>query len=341
MAGFGVPSQTLVVVAKVVVAAAVIGGLISFFRAADGDFWIEVFLGALRGAVIGLGCSVSEIQVFSNPELRIARRLPPVVLMILRAAAYSVFIVFGLAIPWLLADAPPVWRDPDFGEMFAISALVAFAFSSGIEIMRLLGSEATIALVSGRYSRPRLEDRVILFADVVGSTALAERIGDLRFHDFLRDVAQDLAEAVDRTRGNVHRYVGDAMIVTWPLSRGVDRGACLICALEMHRSLARQAQIYRARYGTEATIRVAIHCGRVAAGEIGDWKKEIALLGDTMNTTARIENAARQFGTATVLSDEIVRQLPEEMRKALRHLPEYAAAGKQDVLRLWAADGAR
>ena len=258
--------------------------------------------------------------------------------MVLRAAVYSFFIVLGLAIPWLLADAPPLWRDPDFGEMFAISALVAFAFSSGIEIMRLLGTEATIALVSGRYSRPRLEDRVILFADVVGSTALAERIGDLRFHDFLRDVAQDLAGAVDRARGNVHRYVGDAVIVTWPLSRGVDRGACLICALEMHRSLARRAQVYRARYGTEAAVRVAIHCGRVAAGEIGDWKKEIALLGDTMNTTARIENAARQFGTATVLSDEIVRQFPEEMRERLRHLPEYAAAGKQDVLRLWAAD---
>ena len=107
----------------------------------------------------------------------------------------------------------------------------------------------------------------------------------------------------------------------------------------MHGSLAKRAVIYRTRYGTEATIRVAIHCGRVAAGEIGDWKKEIALLGDTMNTTARIESAAREFGTATVLSDDVVRRLPEEMRERLRPLPAYAAAGKQDVLRLWATDG--
>lgn len=325
------------VTARIVVLASVIGALIGFSRTADGSIGIELLLGAITGGIIGLGCTLAEYQVFSNPRLRVARRLPLMLLLVMRAAGYSFFIVLGLAVPWLLGDAPPLWRDPDFGEVFVISALVSFAFSSGIEIMRLLGTEATIALVSGRYHRPRLEDRVVLFADVVGSTSLAERVGDLKFHDFLRDVAQDLAEAVNRARGQVHRYVGDAVIVTWPLARGADRGACLTCALDMHTSLANRAEIYRARYGTEAKMRVAVHCGRVAAGEIGDWKKEIALLGDTMNTTARIETAAREFGASTVLSDDVVRRLPADLRLDLRRLPDYTAAGKQNVLLLWAA----
>lgn len=50
----------------------------------------------------------------------------------------------------------------------------------------------------------------------------------------------------------------------------------------------------------------------------GDWKIEVALLGDTMNTTARIEGAARRFGASTVLSNAVVQKLPEAARSGLR-----------------------
>jgi len=223
--------------------------------------------------------------------------------------------------------------------VFAISALVAFAFSTGAEITRLLGKEATIALVSGRYGRPRLEDRVVLFADIVGSTSLAERIGELRFHDFMREVFLDVAEAIEVSQGDVHKYVGDAVIVTWPLKRGVQEGACLVAALAMHKALADRALFYRKEFDAEARLRISLHCGTVAAGEIGDWKKEIALLGDVMNTTARIENAAREYGVATVLSDDLVQQLPSETRHGLERLQNYTAAGKKIELVLWAPNG--
>lgn len=318
--------------------AAVAGAVIGLFRESGDAIWQSMLISGLTGALIGTGCSAVEDLAFSDPRRRFARRLPPVVLMIIRATAYSLIIVIGLAIPQLLIGRPLPWHNPDFGEVFAISALVALAFSTGTEIMRLLGREATLALLTGRYNRPRLENRVVIFADVIGSTALAERVGELRFHHFLQDVAQDLAEAVEMTRGDVHRYVGDAVIVTWPMRRGLDKAACLQCALRMHAMLAERAAFYRETYQAEAKLRVAIHCGQVAAGEIGDWKKEIALLGDTMNTTARIESAAKHFQASTVLSDEVVRRLPAENRGHLKRLPGYAAAGKQQELVLWTAD---
>ncbi len=335
-----IASAPIVSIARIGLWAALIGAVIGGFGASDTDFWLAVALGALTGAFIGLSAAITETYCLSNPRLRIARRLPPILVMALRAALYSVFIVVGLALPGLFNDEPALWHDPDFAQSFALSAVAAFVISTGVEITQLLGKEATIALVSGRYYRPRLEDRVILFADIVGSTPIAERIGELRFHDFLGEVTHDLAEPVDLARGDVYKYVGDALIVTWPLARGLAEGACVSCAEDMHRVLADRAEIYRMRFGSEAMLRIAIHCGQVAAGEIGEWKKEIALLGDAMNTTARIEGAARDLGVATVLSDDLVRQLPETIRGKLRRLPDYAAAGKQDPLVLWTPDGA-
>ncbi|WP_299474863.1 adenylate/guanylate cyclase domain-containing protein [uncultured Roseibium sp.] len=321
---------------KITLISAGIGAMIGLLRADANGFAVEALLGALVGTVIGFGCSLSEILVFSNAQLRTVRRLPPVSLGVLRAVAFGGIIVLGLCVPSLLTAHAPPWRHPDFTEVFAISAGVAIVMSIGVEIMRFLGAEAALSLVSGRYNRPRLEERVVLFADLIGSTALAERIGELEFHVFLQNVALDLAAPIEKARGNVHRYVGDAVIVTWPIDRGIEDAACLVCAKEMHKVLNRHAPNYRERFNTEPMLRIALHCGPVAAGEIGDWKKEIALLGDTMNTAARLETAAKVLNETTVLSDALVERLPAGMSAGLRQLPPYSAHGKREDLMLWA-----
>lgn len=334
----GYSSRAVGVATRITGLSAMIGAIVGASRATQSTLWADIGIGALIGLTISLCCLTIEFQVFSNSRRRMARRLRPIVLMVLRGMAYSAFVVAGLSLPGLLTDAPFPWQTPDFLELFVISSTIAFAFSTGVEITRLLGKEATLALVTGRYAQARLENRVILFADVIGSTALAETIGQLRFHDFLRDVAQDLAIAVETTRGDVHKYVGDAVIVTWPQEQGTAQAACLTCAREMHRSLSLRAPYYLRHYGVEAQIRVALHSGQVAAGEIGDWKKEIALLGDPMNTTARIEGAAKALNADIVLSEDLVRQLPQQVRQTLVRLQPYAVAGKHEKLELWRAE---
>jgi len=330
-------ARTTVVSVKIAAQSTAVGATIGALRSSGEFLAIDTLFGALIGLVISVGCLIVEFQLFSNPRRRVVRRLRPIVLMALRGAAFSIIIIFGLALPGFMSDALPLWQDPAFAEVFALSTLISYAFSIGFEITRLLGPEATIALIWGRYYQARLENRVIIFADVVGSTALAEKIGQLRFHDFLRDVAQDIAGPVERTRGGIHKYVGDAVIITWPLTRGVANGAFLKCAQEMFRVLETRDHYYLNTYGAKARLRVAIHCGEVAAGEIGDWKKEIALLGDPMNTAARIEGAAKAFKADIVISDEVASHLGTEARNSLSRLPEFAAAGKLKKLVLWSA----
>ena len=322
----------------IILTSACAGALIGTSRTQGDNYLVDALSGALTGVVIGTGGTLAELFVFSNSNQRFVRRLPVVVIMVARALYYSLFIVLGLAAPDLITGNTLPWFEPLFGEFFIISACVALGFSIIVEVIRQLGSEATLALFTGRYTRPRLENRVVLFADLVGSTALAEQIGELQFHAFLQEVALDLAGPIEHTKGRVYRYVGDAVIVSWPLQKGVREAACLDCAIAMHQILEERAPLYLDQFGQAPVLRVAVHCGQVAAGEIGDWKKEIALLGDGMNTAARIEGAARDLGVATALSNDVVRHFPKGKRNSLRRLPDYKAHGKQAPLSLWTPD---
>ena len=321
-----------------VMATSSIVGMIIAASVTDGPLTALVLvMGAAQGVVIGLGCSGSEVLILSNPSLRLARRFPPLVIVLLRALLYSAAILLGLSLPGLVMDVPRPWDEPNFAWVFAMSITVAGGFAFLTETLRLLGIEAAQSLLSGRYHRPRLEERVVLVADIAGSTELGETLGELRFHSFLADVAQELSPAIDRTGGAVHRYVGDAVFVTWPHRHGDEAVRALDCARRMHHALARRDRAYQKAYFHSPRLRVAIHRGVLAAGVIGDWKKEIALLGDTMNTAARIETAAGKMDEAIVLSDAAAQALPDPLRADLRSLPPYEAAGKRAPLVLWAA----
>jgi len=316
----------------VTIISALMGGVIGALQSQTDMIW-SVLTGVITGASIAAGCTLIELAVLSNPALRLVRRLPPVALALLRGALYSAVILGGMALAQSLVGAPLPWHQQGFAAQFALSCAIAAVFSTGIEVVRFLGREASLALVSARYSQPRLEERVVMFADVMGSTALGERLGALGFHRFLSDVAMDLAGPIGAAGGQVHRYVGDAVIVTWSRAVGVE--TCLRCARAIHAALDAAAPRYRSRFGAAPHVRIALHVGEVAAGEMGDWKKEVTLLGDVMNTAARIEAAAKRHGAQTVLSDTLAQQLPQAEAQRLVALPDTAVDGKAAPLGLW------
>ena len=56
-----------------------------------------------------------------------------------------------------------------------------------------------------------------MFLDLNNSTAIAERLGPLRFNDFKNDFFHDIAQPVLETRGRIYQYVGDEAVVTWTI----------------------------------------------------------------------------------------------------------------------------
>lgn len=180
----------------------------------------------------------------------------------------------------------------------------------------LVGYRTFMALLLGKYRRPFAERRFFLFVDVVGSTAIAERLGALEAHRFLAAVFSAVAEPIEMCRGEIYQYVGDEIVITWVEADGVADARALHCFFAMRAALAAEANRFVQRFGVPAELRAALHVGEVIAGEVGQVRRAIVFHGDVMNTTGRLEQATREVGCLFIASAEALDSLgpPPDIR---------------------------
>jgi adenylate cyclase len=277
-------------VAIVTAVSAVFGLALSFVNRGD------ILAGTLAGILIALSISALEI-VLRGPAADAVRRWPVALPFLLRTAVYGAafFIMVHLAAALTLGSWDPLVHPTRLLSNTTVLVSFGFAFAVNLAIMlaRLLGPRVLVSLLTGRYHRPRQERRVLLFMDLLGSTQAAEALGDEQFHRYLNQVFWDVTDPVLEAGGEIYRYVGDEIIVTWPADGALRDAACIACVFEIEAALARRRARYRAEFGIEPRLRSALHAGPLIVGEMGDVKREIVMLGDTMNTAARIEGVCR------------------------------------------------
>lgn len=76
--------------------------------------------------------------------------------------------------------------------------------------------------------------------------------------------------------------------------------------IEARKNIQKNSEQFRRRYGIIPEFRVGIHVGDVTVGEIGVIKRDLAMSGDTMNTTARIRSACNELNQKFIVSKEFV-----------------------------------
>ena len=293
--------------------------------------------GAVIGAATALMCGSYDYFVLPSRLGERLRRGPFLVLVLVKALWYGAAIVLALAAGNALIDPhPSPLNDLRFYFSAGISFLVALLFSLAMNMQRLLGPHVLRNVLAGRYTVPREEERVFLFVDMVGSTRIAEKIGNTAFMALLDRFIADLTEPILATDGEIYRYVGDEVIVTWPLARGAREGACVACLLAMRERIAAAAPSYQRRFGVAPRFRAALHAGPVVAGEMGDAKREIVFLGDTINTTARIEQACRDLDAWALISGPLLERLALPGGIKAKALGPIALRGKSEPIALHA-----
>jgi class 3 adenylate cyclase len=161
----------------------------------------------------------------------------------------------------------------------------------------------------GRYRRPTREERVLLFLDLVGSTTLAEQMGELRVQELLTRFFFDIDEAIVAHGGEVHAYVGDEVIVTWPVRAKQQRNP-VDCFFAIQDRVATLAADYEREFGVVPEFRAGIHAGTVVISECGDSRRQVAYFGDTVNVAARLQAHCKEAGRRLLVSGELSRLLP-------------------------------
>jgi adenylate cyclase len=290
--------------------------------------------GLLTGAFIS-GILISlEIFALTASVAAPLRRAPFAANVTIKTFVYLAVILFGLA---LGAWAFPLPFEPGFRSRDVLISLAAsFVFTFIFDLNRLLGQNVLLNFVTGRYHRPRLETRVFLFIDMEGSTGFAERLGPLMFHRLLNRFVVDLTEPIVAARGEIHRYIGDELIATWKIEEGVAHAHCVSACFDAMDRLARLAPDYVSEFGAAVKFRAGLHCGPVVTGEMGSVKKEIVFLGDTVNTTARIQEMCRPTGERVLASADLIDRLELPPDVAKRSLGGQGLRGKKNDVPLYA-----
>jgi adenylate cyclase len=94
------------------------------------------------------------------------------------------------------------------------------------------------------------------------------------------------------------------------------------------------------RHGHIPGFRASIHYGPLVAGEVGGFKREIALLGDAMNTAARLEQACRTTGRALLASKPLLDRTEIPAGVVATSLGSHLLRGKSEWLELFALERA-
>ncbi|TNC16112.1 adenylate/guanylate cyclase domain-containing protein [Methylobacterium terricola] len=271
--------------------------------------------GILYGTCIGLLTIAYQRGVFLAGYSERLRRLPTPAYVVAAEISLVVLIVAGMALTGLLLWTLGIVEKPLTDAVTPKLSTIPFALVmsavivSVLRVRDLIGGETFLNLILGRYHRPVREDRVFLFLDLAGSTAYADRHGDLAAQELLKAVFSAIAEPVRRYRGQVDDYVGDQVIISWPLARGIAEARCVACVFAIRRALDGDRAWWLARFGLVPELRAALHGGSVVTAEVGVDRHKIAYFGDVMNATARLEGLCRETRKAVLISEAVLARL--------------------------------
>jgi class 3 adenylate cyclase len=312
-AGVGAAGRHLGFLAGVLVAAAVLGVFYRYLLDPPATRTLANFTRSALHA-IGLACSGWALYLIFDglPRSRLERalrRLPLSAEFAVKALVMTaVLTIVGAGLQFVLYPAPPpLWFATRLPLIVGIAFVVSLLVGAIFELRRLVGGPVLVSLVLGTYHRPRREQRIVMFLDIQSSTALAEQMGEVRVHDLITQFFFDIDQAIVEHDGQVHAYVGDAAIVTWPLVDDPEQNArALRCFFAAEDRMATLAPAYVGKFGVAPRFRAGIHAGPVIVSECGDTKRQIAYFGDTMNVTARLCDHCKTVEETLLVSADLL-----------------------------------
>lgn len=158
----------------------------------------------------------------------------------------------------------------------------------------------------------QVEKLAILFADICGSTALYESLGDDKARQLISRCIDTMVRSASSHRGRLIKTIGDEILCAFPDAESAFNAACAIQVAVRNDQTPDGAQMH---------VRIGFHYGEVICEE-GD------VFGDTVNVAARI--AAITRASQIMTTKAVFEVLPKNLQEKIRHIFRAELKGKQE-----------
>jgi adenylate cyclase len=178
----------------------------------------------------------------------------------------------------------------------------------------------------------RLVDRTVLFADLRGSTALFESMGNAQATGLVTRSIKAVAQLVPICGGVLVKTLGDGLLATFERS-----DFALQCSLRMLETVEAMNAVPaspRFQHTMPRSVRLQV---ALASGELVELGGDC--YGDAVNVAARLLDHA---GDGEILvTQRVHEQLPDDLRPRLRHLDSIALRGRVEPVSVYVLGGRR
>lgn len=187
----------------------------------------------------------------------------------------------------------------------------------------------------GKYFSPKRENRIFMFLDLRGSTAIAEQIGEEKYFNFFSEFIDDVTPAILKHKGEIYQYVGDEVIVSWPLKTGLKKWNCIDSYFSIVSYIGAKEKKYQDKFDVVPSFKAGLHCGEAMVGEIGKVKRDISYSGDVLNTSARIQGKCNQHHVDILVSEKLINLLPGSTKFQTKKVGDILLRGKKESTALF------
>jgi len=249
---------------------------------------------------------------------------------------YTVYFVFDI-IPQKQWQESLEYLTPIYAASITLYFILAIIFMNFLLLVsRKFGRGNLLKLLFGKYHTPKNEEHIFMFMDLRASTAIAEKLGHNKYSQLLQNCYHDLTDIVINYKASIYQYVGDEVVLTWDMKRGLQNLNCLKAYFAFENKLNSREDFYVKNYDTMPFFKCGLDCGEVTVAEIGEIKREIAYHGDVLNTAARIEKLCNPQNKKMLISEFLEKELPNNLNEFSReYVGEFELKGRMGKLKIY------
>jgi len=222
------------------------------------------------------------------------------------------------------------WYDVDILRMKHVIKPI----NEDLTILRDVIISGSHRSVNGILGMDVISDSKIII-DLKSSTTIAEKMNSEKYFGLLKELYNDITEPILNSHGEIYQYIGDEVVVTWTVEKGLADNNSLQCFFRITQVLQNRKGYYNSEYDLLPTFKAGLHIGEATVGEIGVIKKDIVFSGDVLNTTSRIQGECNNYDVNILLSSDLVERIHPNAEFQQIALGNILLKGKKENISLY------